>query len=198
MDGCSGPWPDLYSGAVVRGTGRLRSSPVPRPRFRHSREATPREDLRQGAGPWRLVVAWVILILLATTVPFPAGLVETGPFPVDKVVHFAMYAGLGWTVARALAAGERLRASVLAVAWCLGLLFAVGDELHQHLIPGRDPAVGDWAADAVGFTVAFLASSVRARARARARAEIGGEGDGESGSAGSESARAGEGHDRGG
>jgi len=122
------------------------------------------------------VLAWVFLILLATTVPFPSGLVETGPFPADKLVHFGMYAGLGWTVAGALRTGERGRAAVLAAAWCLGLLFAAGDELHQHLIPGRDPAVGDWAADAVGFTAALVASSLRARARAGVDAAEAGEG----------------------
>lgn len=106
----------------------------------------------------------MVLILLATTVPFPSGLIETGTFPVDKLVHFGMYAGLGWTVAGAVGVGRGRRTVVLA-AWVLGLAFAAGDELHQHLIPGRDPALGDWAADAVGFTAAMLASSVRARWR---------------------------------
>jgi len=137
---------------------------VLRPRFRLSREAIPRDVLRHSDRPWRLVLAWVVFILLATTVPFPAGLIETGTFPIDKLVHFGMYAGLGWTVAGAVGVGRGRRIVVLA-AWILGVAFAAGDELHQHFIPGRDPALGDWAADAVGFTAAMLASSVRARGR---------------------------------
>lgn len=108
------------------------------------------------------MAAWVAVILVATTVPFPSGLLETGRLPLDKLVHFSLYAVLGWTVARAVRAGGG-GAGAEAMAWAAGLLFGAADELHQHFIPGRDPAVGDWVADAAGFTVAILASSMRAR-----------------------------------
>ncbi len=117
--------------------------------------------------PWRLVAAWVIVILVATTVPFPSGIIETGPFPFDKVVHFGLYAVLGWSVHRAVRAGGGRRPLSILAAWAVGLTFGALDELHQHLVPGRDPSVADWAADAAGYTAAFLASSVLARRSSR-------------------------------
>jgi len=121
----------------------------------------------RGVRPWRLVAAWVLVILLVTTVPFPAGIIETGPFPIDKVVHFGLYAVLGWTVHRAVRAGQATRPGLVLLAWALGLAFGALDELHQHLVPGRDPSTLDWAADAAGYTAAFLVSSVLARVNPR-------------------------------
>ncbi len=111
------------------------------------------------------------VILLATTVPFPAGLIETGTFQFDKVVHFGLYAVLGWSVHRAVRAGGGRSAPAILAAWAVGLAFGALDELHQHLVPGRDPSVADWAADAAGYTAAFLASSVLARTGSRKKEE---------------------------
>ena len=119
------------------------------------------------ARPWRLVAAWVVVILLATTVPFPSGLLETGTFQLDKVVHFGLYAVLGWTVHRAVRAGGGRSTASILMAWAVGVAFGALDELHQHLVPGRDPSVADWAADAAGYTAAFLASSMLARRGSR-------------------------------
>lgn len=115
--------------------------------------------------PWRLVGAWVVVILLATTIPFPAGIIESGPLPLDKFVHFGLYAVLGWTVHRAVRAGGGRGAGSILIAWMLGLVFGALDELHQRLVPGRDPSSLDWVADAAGYTVAILASSVLVRLR---------------------------------
>jgi len=38
----------------------------------------------------------------------------------------------------------------------VGAAYGALDEWHQSLVPGRDPSVGDWVADAVGVVLGFL------------------------------------------
>jgi VanZ family protein len=63
----------------------------------------------------------------------------------DKILHTLEYSGFGLLLARAF--GQR--------RWYLaipaGLLFAIGDELHQSFVPGRmGNDVGDMTADLAG------------------------------------------------
>jgi len=62
---------------------------------------------------------------------------------LDKVVHIALYAPLGYTLH--LATGGRVLVSTL-----LGGLYGVSDEWHQSFVPSRDSSAGDVVADLVG------------------------------------------------
>jgi VanZ family protein len=82
---------------------------------------------------------------------------------IDKVVHFAMYAVLGFLTARALGGARTSRGAVarpapraLALAIVAVALFAAADEWHQHWVPGRSTDVLDWCADVAGGTLALL------------------------------------------
>ena len=95
---------------------------------------------------------WAALILVCTSVPIPASAPGTGIPGLDKVVHFSLYAVLGWLVARAR--GVRRDG---AFAWMLAIAaFGALDESHQHFIIGRSPELADWLADAAGGVVGFL------------------------------------------
>lgn len=98
------------------------------------------------------VIAWAAFILVLTSAHMPGSDWAPDRFALDKVVHFGLYAGLGWAIAGTLG---RLEAGRLA--WLLallgGLVFAAGDEWHQTWITGRVPSFGDWLADAVGLAV---------------------------------------------
>ena len=109
--------------------------------------------IRSWSGSWRPVVAWAILILVATTVP-TTDLTERLSLPgLDKLVHGALYFVLGWLVAAALSAAGR-RSVGGFVAGLVGLaFFAALDEVHQLWVPGRVTSVGDWTADLVGATL---------------------------------------------
>lgn len=74
---------------------------------------------------------------------------------LDKGVHFAVYAGLGLLVVRALAGyGLRpLRAALWALLACA--LYGVSDELHQSFVPGRSTDIRDWGADVLGAALAI-------------------------------------------
>lgn len=60
----------------------------------------------------------------------------------DKVIHAGAYLVL--SALATLATGRPLVGALLAVG------YGVTDELHQSLVPGRFPSLGDLAADAIG------------------------------------------------
>lgn len=100
---------------------------------------------------WGPVVLWAAGILVVTTVPIPSG-VEPAGLPLDKIVHAAMYSGLGWSVARALHMTGRSTGGALVVAVLAAGAFAGLDEWHQAWV-GRNPEVADWIADATGLVL---------------------------------------------
>lgn len=76
------------------------------------------------------------------------------PPHADKMVHFALYAG--WTVLwwLLLSAGGR-SIGKKTINWLVlgGLVYAVFDELTQGIV-GREPSLGDLAADILGIVAA--------------------------------------------
>lgn len=63
----------------------------------------------------------------------------------DKVVHFTLFAVLGWLAARIWWGSPRLWPVVGGL-----LALGVATEALQHLIPGRGASWGDFVADALG------------------------------------------------
>lgn len=106
---------------------------------------------REILGAWAPVALWAAGILLLTSVPVP---VEAGRglHHLDKAVHAAMYAGLGWTLARALHLTGRSTIAALSLATVAAAGFAGLDEWHQSWV-GREPSLADWTADAAGLLV---------------------------------------------
>ena len=104
---------------------------------------------------------WAALILVCTSVPIPASAPGTGIPGLDKVVHFSLYAVLGWLLARATGArGGR------TLAWALVMAaFGAVDEWHQHFIIGRAPELADWLADAAGGVVGILMAASASQRR---------------------------------
>lgn len=66
---------------------------------------------------------------------------------------FGVLALMIWNALRVMGASDR-RATVLSVAGTV--LYAVTDELHQVLVPGREPQVLDWAWDCLGAALTML------------------------------------------
>ena len=83
-----------------------------------------------------------------------------------KAAHMTEYGLLWWLWWRAL--GFRHAAAAVAIT----LLYAAGDEFHQHFVTGRHGTPVDVAIDAVGVAVAIALSrrAVPALARRRRRA----------------------------
>jgi len=102
---------------------------------------------------------WMLMIALITIESALTGkvLVELA-HGLDKFVHFMIFGVLGWLLMRgcSLARHEILKKGRLWWTPLAGGVFAMLDELHQALVPGRYPDVKDWLADFSGIVVFML------------------------------------------
>jgi len=91
---------------------------------------------------------------------------------IDKLAHFVAYAVLAATVLHAWGPERRrrrpARTVVLTSLW--SIFYGISDELHQSLVPGRQPDLVDLLADGAGvvFTCALWWWWRRARSEANA------------------------------
>ena len=112
-------------------------------------------DDTTGKGAWWLLlpVAWMAGLYALSTLR-PGSLPISNPFPYfDKVAHAGVYFVLILTFVPWGMSKNHPRAWLpFAVGSALG--FAMADEVHQFLVPGREPEWGDLVADAVGICVA--------------------------------------------
>lgn len=102
-------------------------------------------------------IAWSTLILVAVAIP---GAYVPGPvWSLDKVVHFALFAGFAWFWMRgAPGAWARIAA--------VGLLYGTLTEVAQSILPGErtgDPM--DAVANVAGLAAGLLAGAVVNRIR---------------------------------
>jgi VanZ family protein len=105
---------------------------------------------------WLPVVAWATVIFALSSVPDLGTGLGGWDLVLRKVAHAAEYAVLGALLVRATGR--------TGVAFALGTLYAISDELHQSLVPGRLGSPLDVAIDAVGVAAGIvLWQSVRAR-----------------------------------
>jgi VanZ family protein len=109
---------------------------------------------------WLPPAVWAAFILVLTSIPTLPDVTGGIPIPhLDKVVHFFLYAVLGWLVTRTL--GTRRFASLAAAL--IGIaVFGGLDELHQPFV-GRDANLMDWIADVIGASIG-IAAATRVRA----------------------------------
>lgn len=105
---------------------------------------------------------WAGIIFFFSSLP---GSSVASPIP-DYIPHFIEYAVFAGLVLAALwATKKELPAGRLGL-WAIIItgLYAMTDELHQALVPGRTPDVRDWAVD-VGAAVVVAAVVYVVRAR---------------------------------
>lgn len=108
---------------------------------------------------WYLVAGWVLVILVATSVPVPVlpGPEVTG---ADKLAHILLYLLLGLLVFRALRRELPRRTILFIILLALGgcAAFGAADEWHQQFVD-RNPAVWDWYADLAGSAMGVAAAA---------------------------------------
>lgn len=112
---------------------------------------------RRALGAWAAAAFYAALIFALSSLSRPQDLLPPVLLSFDKLLHAAEYAVLGAVLARALGAGGRPPARVLAVAMLLGSLYGASDELHQAFVPGRSAEVVDWVADTAGAALGAAA-----------------------------------------
>jgi VanZ family protein len=108
------------------------------------------------ARAWLPVLAWAAVIFALSSIPDLGTGLGGWDLVLRKIAHAAEYALLGALLVRATARP--------GLAFALGVLYAVTDEIHQSFVPGRHAAPLDVAIDAVGVAAGiFLWQSVQAR-----------------------------------
>ncbi len=98
---------------------------------------------------------WIGLMIAITVQSSFSGL----PIPTfglsfsDKILHFSVFGLLGLLMTRGMlhTQSASLKNKSMWIAVITGMLFAITDEWHQSMVPGRTPEVLDWVADALGI-----------------------------------------------
>lgn len=126
-------------------------------------------QVSQRTSAWWPVVAWTLVIILLTGIPLPT-LPGAAGSELDKLVHFALYFGLGWTLARAARLSGFRGVAALVGLLLAGVGFAALDELLQSWVPRRAPQLADWLADVAGLLTAYVMYMVLWRYRWKAEA----------------------------
>jgi len=80
----------------------------------------------------------------------------------DKLLHAAVYAGLGMLLYRALNAMHKRPsiASLVVLSIFMTTLYGASDEVHQYFVPSRHAEFLDFAADAVGGIIGVMVAVV--------------------------------------
>ena len=99
--------------------------------------------MKHGWFSWVPAAAWAAVLFLVSSRQTLGVDLDGG---LDKLAHFGAYLVLG----ALLAFGANRQGIRPLAAVGLGMLYGVLDELHQSLVPGRSPELGDWLADALG------------------------------------------------
>jgi VanZ family protein len=94
---------------------------------------------------WLPVLAWAGLIFGLSSVPDLGTGLGGWDLVLRKIAHTAEYAILGALLVRATGHA--------GLAFALGTLYAVSDEIHQSFVPGRMGSPLDVAIDAVGVAI---------------------------------------------
>lgn len=124
---------------------------------------------------WTVAIIWMAIIFVLSSQP---GGIDSGSgrlrFGWEKLAHFMVFGLLGLLVANALTTGG-MRSRRFWWTFVVCAIFAVSDELHQTLVPGRTPTVLDIFIDMSGSVIGYAgfmilsASTFARRAVARRR-----------------------------
>ena len=83
--------------------------------------------------------------------------VERFQFIVRKLAHFSVYLALGFTLSAGMQTFVKLRVSVRTIiAFIIGVLYAILDEIHQIFVPGRSCELRDMLIDSSGILIGSL------------------------------------------
>ena len=154
--------------------------------------------LRSGRYRWASVFLWMAGIFYFSSRPDPLGFLPSSPsagrgIDIENLAHIGEYAGLAALLYRALAGRRQTSRDTkppargnphtpgadlpperrtFAISFAMALAYALADELHQSLVPGRGGEMVDIGYDVVGMVAAlgpiwlrgrFLTSKANAR-----------------------------------
>ncbi len=102
-----------------------------------------------------VLAAYWVVIFLATHIPARPG-PSLRSFPVDKVAHFVIYAGLTSIMAWTWHGRKKVSWNSLLVIWLIAALYGMVDEGTQALVPRRVADLYDWLVDLAGAAAGLV------------------------------------------
>ncbi len=98
------------------------------------------------------ILSWIVPNFEEMTPEAQRSLCGTVEVVIRKLAHFSEYAVLGFALLLHIHQIEKRTLVRLPWlwAWCVGVLYAASDELHQGFVPGRSPGVMDVLIDSLG------------------------------------------------
>lgn len=107
---------------------------------------------------WLLPGAWMALIFALSAQPdFKFAPDAWKVEPISLTAHFLEYAVLAVLVWLAVSKTLPLAPWAMPIALAIAALYALSDELHQTVVPGRVADWRDWLSDVAGAAVALWA-----------------------------------------
>lgn len=106
-----------------------------------------------------ILVAWVIIIIIVSSLPnIPTLKFHTSKSDIrlDYLIHFCEYGSLAFLAYLTFAKRFRTTVKMFFLVTIGLVLFAVADEFHQKLIPGRSFNVGDIISNISGILAAMV------------------------------------------
>jgi VanZ family protein len=104
--------------------------------------------------PWLLML---VLIFLQSSLTSEILSIKI-PKGIDKLIHFSIFGLLGWLMTRGvyMSTSQYIKNNFLWLVPLFCLLYAISDEFHQALVPGRSPDIFDIIADIAGVVFFML------------------------------------------
>ncbi len=114
------------------------------------------QTIQIAAWYWLPLFAWMVIIFYLSSRPSLPGLPDPWmDLLLKKGGHFCIYGVLAYLWWRVLSRGRWRAWMPLVGAVVVTMLYAVSDEYHQSLVPGRQPRVVDVVIDASGAAIAL-------------------------------------------
>lgn len=123
-----------------------------------------RSAFYHGDAGWSSLRAWLPAIALMVAIFIFSAQMSLPGAPDDvldtflkKFMHAGAYALLARAYRQGLKTTRLSEQQAWLLAWGLAALYALSDELHQSLVPGRNARVADWIIDLCGAGTGLLA-----------------------------------------
>jgi len=97
-----------------------------------------------------------IIFYLSSLSTLPSPDIIWWDFLLKKSAHMFEYGVLFFLLQRALSYDQKLNQRMFVWPFLIGLTYAMSDELHQSLTPGRFPKITDVGFDSLGMYLTYL------------------------------------------
>lgn len=102
-------------------------------------------------------IAWGLMITYAGVIFFFSSM-PVVPQPIDVNIyiltleHALEYAGFGFLLLAAFRSRDQTIVHAVFLAFLVGVIYAITDEIHQVFVPGRVASIYDVVVDGIGIT----------------------------------------------